>query len=179
MALGRLQVYPLYSTTVFKHFIYENLYFIPPSFLSAIHSLLYFYPSLPPSPFSSLVCCPPSPPFLSSASVPYVASFPSLLPFAHKSTELEFLKSLWGLGTEEEEGYRTGPPGYIGWRNLFLGIDSGAPYTFKNTGSVYRVPTFLSSHPQESVWSKRGDTLAKGEGVGGPNSDDGTDTLVL
>jgi hypothetical protein len=40
--------------------------------------------------------------------------------------ELEFLKSLWGLGTEEEEGYRTGPPGYIGWRNSFLGIDSGA-----------------------------------------------------
>jgi hypothetical protein len=26
-------------------------------------------------------------------------------------TELEFLKSLWGLGTEEELGYRTGPPG--------------------------------------------------------------------
>ncbi len=49
--------------------------------------------------------------------------------------ELEFLKSLWGLGSEEEEGYRTGPPGYIGWRNSFLGIDSGAPYTFKNTGS--------------------------------------------
>jgi hypothetical protein len=41
-----------------------------------------------------------------------------------------------GLGTEEEEGYRTGPPGYIGWRNSFLGIDSGAPYTFKNTGSA-------------------------------------------
>jgi hypothetical protein len=51
-------------------------------------------------------------------------------------TELEFLKSLWGLGTEEEEGYRTGPPGYIGWRNSLLGNDSGAPYTFKNTGSV-------------------------------------------
>jgi hypothetical protein len=50
-------------------------------------------------------------------------------------SELEFLKSLWGLGTEEEEGFRTGPPGYIGWRNSFLGIDSGAPYTFKNTGS--------------------------------------------
>jgi hypothetical protein len=50
-------------------------------------------------------------------------------------TELEFLKSLWGLGTEEEEGYRTGPPGYIGWRNSFLGIDFGAPYTFKNTSS--------------------------------------------
>jgi hypothetical protein len=45
--------------------------------------------------------------------------------------ELKFLKSLWGLGTEEEEGYRTG------WRNSFLGIDSGAPYTFKNTGSEF------------------------------------------
>ncbi len=51
-------------------------------------------------------------------------------------TELEFLESLWGLVTEEEEGYRTGLLGYIGWRNSFLGIDSGAPYTFKNTGSA-------------------------------------------
>jgi hypothetical protein len=56
--------------------------------------------------------------------------------FCSTSTELEFLKRLWGLGTGEEEGYRTGPPGYIGWRNSFLGIDSGAPYTFKNTSSV-------------------------------------------
>jgi hypothetical protein len=53
--------------------------------------------------------------------------------------ELEFLKSLWGLGTEEEEGYRTGSPGYIGWWNSFLGIDSGALYTFKNTGSGFWV----------------------------------------
>jgi hypothetical protein len=30
---------------------------------------------------------------------------------AYKVTELKFLKSLWGLGTKEEEGYRTGPPG--------------------------------------------------------------------
>jgi hypothetical protein len=51
------------------------------------------------------------------------------------NSELECLKSIWGLGTEEEEGYRTGPPGYIGWRNSFLGIDSEAPHTFKNTGS--------------------------------------------
>ena len=43
------------------------------------------------------------------------------------STELEFLKSLWGLETEEEQGYLTGPPGYIDWRNSFLGIDSWAP----------------------------------------------------
>jgi hypothetical protein len=55
------------------------------------------------------------------------------------SSELEFLKSLWALGTEEEEGYRTGPSGYIGWRNSFLGIDSGAQYTFKNTGSFNEI----------------------------------------
>ncbi len=59
--------------------------------------------------------------------------------------ELEFLKSLWGLGTEEEEGYRTGPPGYIVQRNSFLGIDSGAPYTFKNTGSEYSAGIFKQS----------------------------------
>jgi hypothetical protein len=52
---------------------------------------------------------------------------------------MEFLKSLGGLGTEEEEGYRTGPPGYIGWRYSFFGIDSGTPYTFKNTGSGWPV----------------------------------------
>jgi hypothetical protein len=56
-----------------------------------------------------------------------------------KKAELEFLNSPLGLGTEEEEDYRTGPPGYIGWRNSFLGIDSWAPQTFKNTGSDYRV----------------------------------------
>ncbi len=37
---------------------------------------------------------------------------------------LEFYNNLWGLGTELEKGCRTGPPGYIGWRNRFLGIDS-------------------------------------------------------
>ncbi len=52
------------------------------------------------------------------------------------TAELEFFKSQWGLGTAEEEGYRTGQPDYIGWRNAFLGIDSGAPYTFKNPGSL-------------------------------------------
>jgi hypothetical protein len=51
--------------------------------------------------------------------------------------ELEFLKSLWGLGTEEEEGYRTGPPGY---RQTEFGSDSGVPYTFKNTGSELKNP---------------------------------------
>ncbi len=46
------------------------------------------------------------------------------------------MKSLWGLGTEEEEGFRTVPPDYLGWRNSFLGINAGAPFTFKSTGSV-------------------------------------------
>ncbi len=51
------------------------------------------------------------------------------LPFKDlvRNTELEFLKSQWGLGTEEEYGYRTGPPGFIGWRSSFLGLNSGAP----------------------------------------------------
>ncbi len=52
-----------------------------------------------------------------------------------KSTELVFLNNLWGLGTEYEQGYRTGPPGYIGWRNSFLEIDSLGSINFKNTGS--------------------------------------------
>ena len=38
-----------------------------------------------------------------------------------------FKESMGAIGTEEEEGFRTGPPCYIGWRNSFLGIDSGAP----------------------------------------------------
>ncbi len=38
-----------------------------------------------------------------------------------------FLNNLWGLDTEYEQGFRTGPPGYIGWRNSFLGIDSWVP----------------------------------------------------
>ncbi len=37
---------------------------------------------------------------------------------------LEFQNNLWGLGTEVEQGCRTGPPG---WRNRFLGINSWVP----------------------------------------------------
>jgi hypothetical protein len=40
---------------------------------------------------------------------------------------LELYYNLWGVGT--------GPPGYIGWRNRFLGIDSWASQKFKNTVS--------------------------------------------
>ena len=34
------------------------------------------------------------------------------------ATELEFLKSLWGLGTEEEDDYRTGTPELV-YLNLY------------------------------------------------------------
>ncbi len=40
---------------------------------------------------------------------------------------LEFLNTLWGLGTQLEQGCRTGPTGYAAWRNWFLGIDCWAP----------------------------------------------------
>jgi hypothetical protein len=41
--------------------------------------------------------------------------------------------------------YRPAGLHYIGWRNSFLGIDSWAPYTFKNTGSVGVYTTYLIS----------------------------------
>ncbi len=44
--------------------------------------------------------------------------------------ELEFLKNLWGLGKAQSRNrviVYTGPPGYIGWRNSFPGVDSWAP----------------------------------------------------
>ncbi len=71
---------------------------------------------------------------LCGSATQFLTRFLESTPSPIMGPELEFLKSLWGLGTEEEEGYRTGPPGCIGWRNSFLGINSGAPYTFKNTG---------------------------------------------
>ncbi len=44
------------------------------------------------------------------------------------------------------QGYRTGPPGYIGWRNSFLGIDSWALQSFKNTGSVFDISHFVDAY---------------------------------
>ncbi len=35
-------------------------------------------------------------------------------PVPTATKNLEFLKSVWGLGTKEEQGYRTGPPGQAG-----------------------------------------------------------------
>ncbi len=64
--------------------------------------------------------------------------------------------------------------------------DLPQPYIPQNT--VYRVPGFWAcrpnwvlppSHPQGPLRVQRGDTLARGEGEGGANSDDGTDTLVI
>jgi hypothetical protein len=53
-----------------------------------------------------------------------------LIEIGRKEEEMSgagILNNLWGLGTQQEKGYRTGPPGYIGWRNGFLRIDSWAP----------------------------------------------------
>ncbi len=62
----------------------------------------------------------------------------------------------------EEEGYRTGPPGYIGWRNSFFGIDSGAPYTFKNTGWLDKSFVYIVQY----LWN--GETAEGGRwGMGG------------
>ncbi len=56
------------------------------------------------------------------------------IPGLHKSLHiraLEFLNNLWGIRTKQDYGCRTCPPGYIGWRNRILGIDSQAPKKFK------------------------------------------------
>jgi hypothetical protein len=42
-------------------------------------------------------------------------------------------------------------PGYIGWRISFLGIDSGAPYTFKNTGAGYESILLESSAENQLI----------------------------
>ncbi len=57
-----------------------------------------------------------------------------------------FKQSIGAIGTEQEYGCRTDPPDYIGWRNLFLGIDSWAPQKFKNSGSAWRDDTTLFLH---------------------------------
>ncbi len=52
------------------------------------------------------------------------------VPGLHKRLKiraLEFLNNESELGTEQEQSCRTGPPGYIGCRNKFLGIDSQTP----------------------------------------------------
>ena len=42
---------------------------------------------------------------------------------------------------------------HIGWRNSFLGIDSGAPYTFKNTSSALPVCSNIAESECESILS--------------------------
>ncbi len=60
---------------------------------------------------------------------------------------LEFQNNLWWLGTEQEQGCRTGPPGYIGWRNRFLGsLNKYRPCTNGNAGL-----SFFASMPPLST----------------------------
>jgi hypothetical protein len=52
---------------------------------------------------------------------------------------LEFLNNLWGARNRVGIGlsYQPAMPGYIGWQNWFLGIDSWAPSKFENSDSGY------------------------------------------
>jgi hypothetical protein len=69
------------------------------------------------------------------------------------------------IGTEDEEGYRTGPPGYIGWRNSFLGIDSGDPYTFKNTGSDFNLGEFVEYGDEVCIVAAGEDLRLRGKQI--------------
>ncbi len=58
----------------------------------------------------------------------------SKLAFHPQRPKPVFVDLLWRPGIDSQPGgpvrnpiCRTGPPGYIGWRNRFLGIDSWAP----------------------------------------------------
>ncbi len=61
----------------------------------------------------------------------FVQDFLSRSSFPLHILVLEFQNNLWGLGTEQEQSCRTGPPGNIGWWNRFLRIDFWAPLKFK------------------------------------------------
>jgi hypothetical protein len=54
-------------------------------------------------------------------------------PFANRCAWI--FKHSMGVRNRVGLGLRTGPPGFIVWRNRFRGIDSWAPEKFKNTGS--------------------------------------------
>ncbi len=71
------------------------------------------------------------------------------------------------------------------------GVGEGGEVKERRGHRVYRVPGFLSSRPNGvptplthkrvllPLWVQGGIHTHLGEGVGGPNSDDRTDTLVL
>jgi hypothetical protein len=53
-------------------------------------------------------------------------------------------------------GTGTSTRGYIGWRNQLVGIDSFAPQTFTNTGSVYsRYDEGRAIFPELNPWIPR------------------------
>jgi|LakMenEpi03Aug12_release.lakeMendotaPanAssembly.Ray.scaffolds.fasta_scaffold339805_1 hypothetical protein len=58
-------------------------------------------------------------------------------------------------GRDDNTIWCTGPPGYIGWWNRFLGIDSSSPETFTNSGSdfVY-ICLFSPSVRWSQQWGK-------------------------
>ncbi len=72
--------------------------------------------------------------------LPYLDQSITVLHFdqENESSAGNFKQSIWGLGTELEQGCRTGPPGYTMHSLAGIGsfrIDSWAPKKFKNSGS--------------------------------------------
>jgi hypothetical protein len=67
-------------------------------------------------------------------------------PVSHQSDA-----TLRPLVTKLSKG-RTRPPGYIDRRNSFLGIDSGAPYTFENISSAFDIYTDPELEFLKSLW---------------------------
>ncbi len=55
------------------------------------------------------------------------------------------------IKNEQEQGCRTGPPGYIGWRNRFLGIDSRLIKSSK-ISSLYNTFTCTVSVTLVPLW---------------------------
>jgi hypothetical protein len=78
---------------------------------------------------------------LPSRSIRYIPKAKTtFIPVNFKDASKEYtragiFKESMGARNRGGRGLSYGPPCYIGWRNSFLEIDSGAPYTFKNTGS--------------------------------------------
>jgi hypothetical protein len=109
-------------------------------------------------------------------------------------TVLEFVNNLWGLETKYERvlvlsrqcwnfrtiyggyrnlvkiglSYRLAAPGYIGWQNSFLEIDSPAPWKFKNAAlealAWGKKKSFITSLPSWRLAPRR---LEKDPDAGG------------
>ncbi len=72
-----------------------------------------------------------------SLEIDILESIPGLLKCL--GSVLEFQNNLWGLGTDQEQGCGTGPPGFIGWR---AGRLESIPGLIKSL----KIPSLMSYH---------------------------------